>query len=133
MSHEPEPFTPPSRENIEAVVRHLPDLESLAPEARIVFQEAATWDYHPAIEALLVAFHRNHFVQPYPWPKWQPEAKTFVADQSLLEHADLETCVKLITLHVRKERFCGGHIGEMIDCGHISAILRRLADLGRRL
>lgn len=34
---------------------------------------------------------------------------------------------KLLTTHVRKERFCSGHLAGMIENGHILALLKRLA------
>ena len=41
----------------------------------------------------------------------------------------LTTCIKLIMASVRYERFCDGHLGEVIKSGHIAAILRRLEQL----
>ena len=50
---------------------------------------------------------------PAPWP-------------DRLEQADLLDICRLLTTHVRKERFCSGHLPEMLECGHISQVLRRL-------
>jgi len=52
-----------------------------------------------------------------------------VNDETLLEEADLETLRKLLTTHVRKDRFCEGHLDYMFECGHITAILERLQQL----
>jgi len=41
----------------------------------------------------------------------------------------LATCIKLITASLRYERFCDGHLGDVIKSGHIAAILRRLKQL----
>jgi len=38
----------------------------------------------------------------------------------MLERADLETIRKLLTLHVRKERFCEGHLLGMFESGHLT-------------
>jgi hypothetical protein len=35
----------------------------------------------------------------------------------------------LITIHVRKERFCEGHLPAVVKCGHMAALLRRLKEL----
>ena len=39
--------------------------------------------------------------------------------------------MKLPTTHIRAEHFGDGHFASMIECGHIAAILERLADLQR--
>lgn len=129
-----------TKENIEAVVAFLPALE-LIPKG-----EEAHWadsgkspdgtpvlslepDYHPDVRALIRAFYDNNFVQPFDWSGWQHEAKEFFNNPELLHKVDLDTCCKLITLHVRKDRFSGGHFGLMVETGHIAAIVRRLREL----
>ena len=49
----------------------------------------------------------------------------------MLEPADLETIRKLLTLHVRKERFCEGHLLGMFESGHLTKLLRRLHAIRR--
>ena len=44
----------------------------------------------------------------------------------MVELADSEPILKLLTTHVRKERFCEGHLAAMFEDGHIVALLRRL-------
>lgn len=85
--------------------------------------------YHSSVIALRQSFNENHFVQPFDWVEWQSTAERIFNDPNRLSKATLKTCIKLITLHVRKDRFVGGHFGEMVRCGHITAILRRLAEL----
>ena len=47
-----------------------------------------------------------------------------------LDDADLVTLMKLPTLHVREERFSGGHIANALEQGWLVAILGRLRELG---
>lgn len=131
-----------SKENIDAVVAFLPALEAI-PASDIAPWPASEKgpdgipvlamepDYHPDVRALMHAFYENNFVQSFDWGAWQPEADKIFRDPELLQNADLETCCKLITLHVRQDRFSGGHFGVMVENGHIAAILRRLAVLRR--
>jgi len=128
-----------SSECIDKVVSFIPKLLSIPAE------DIANWghgkatggalevslepSYHPAIRELMRSLNENHLVQPFDWSSWQPTAEKICKAQSLVSKASLETCTKLITLHVRKDRFCGGHFGEMVRSGHISAILHRLAEL----
>jgi hypothetical protein len=85
--------------------------------------------YHCAVEELMKALNENHFVQSFDWGKWQSTAMKIYKEPSRLSKATLRTCIKLITLHVRTDRFVGGHFGAMVSEGHIVAILRRLAEL----
>ena len=75
------------------------------------------------------SLYENHFVQPFDWVAWQSTAETMVEEPNQVSRATLDTCIKLITVHVRKDRFCSGHFGVMVRRGHISAILQRLSEL----
>jgi hypothetical protein len=133
MSKIPQFYQPINPENIDKVITFLPQIESL-PTDQIQKKRQDPGqgfidldvDYQPTIWKLMRAFEDNGFVQSYDWGTWQPEAERIFHNPPLLETADLETCVKLITLHVRKDRFCSGHFGEMVASGHLAAILRRL-------
>jgi hypothetical protein len=50
-----------------------------------------------------------------------------------LERADLLTVRRLITTHVRKDRFIGGHMVHMLESGHITAILRQLKEIRQQM
>jgi hypothetical protein len=52
-----------------------------------------------------------------------------VSKPGALETANLLTLRKLLTVHVRKDRFVEGHLARMLECGHITAILRRLREV----
>ena len=65
--------------------------------------------------------------------RWLNEAKKYIEDPKLLESADLLTLRKLLTLHIRKERFCSGHLAAAIDTGHLVKILERLKVLKSNL
>jgi hypothetical protein len=52
-----------------------------------------------------------------------------MSDPALVATARLSTCIKLITASLRYERFCDGHMEDVIKSGHIVAILRRLKQL----
>jgi hypothetical protein len=90
-----------------------------------------TWNmpyvtYSPELLNFLGALGFAGFIQPYDWMSWQEEASRYVSEPDLLKDADLDTLRKLITLHVRRDRFVEGHLSEMIENGHIRAILYRL-------
>ena len=127
-----------TRGGIDRVVSFIPELVSIPGEkiADFNFRKDANGDfsftfpeYHPTVYALMKAFRENNFVQPFDWMKWQPFAEKIVHEPNRLSKARLRTCVKLITLHIRRDHFCAGHFGGMVSCGHITAILQRLAVL----
>ncbi len=86
-------------------------------------------EYHPGVIDFMRTLYENNFVQSFDWGEWQEEGTRLYQHPELLAGADLETCVKILTLHARKDRFCGGHLGEMVRCGHILAVLRRIQEL----
>lgn len=73
--------------------------------------------------------HDRGFVRPFDWVAWKREAERLVDDPDALARAGLDTICKLLTAHVRQERFCEGHLLSMYKCGHLAAVLRRLAAL----
>ena len=52
---------------------------------------------------------------------------------SSLETADLTTLRKLLTTHVRADRFSEGHLAGVLQSGHIVAVLRRLRKIRDQL
>jgi hypothetical protein len=85
--------------------------------------------YDAVVDRLVDALYAGGFIEPFDWPSWQDQAKEYVDHPDLLASADLEVLQKLFTTHVRKERFCSGHLAAMIRCGHLTAVLKRLAEI----
>jgi hypothetical protein len=75
------------------------------------------------------AVYDNGFVFSFDWPACQEEARRYYEQPELLGTADLQVLRKLITLHVRKERFCEGHLSAVVKSGYMAALLRRLKEL----
>jgi len=130
---------PFSRERIRVVVKFLPILESIRPDelARVVKSPedegdscvAGHLEYHPAVYEFMQACYDNGLVQPFDWQSWARVGRRYMSDSKLVASARLSTCIKLITASLRYERFCDGHLGGVIESGHITAILRRLEQL----
>ena len=114
---------------LDAVLRFLPIFEQPgyvfgewhSPEGQFPYYAM----HHEAIE-FVQALYAQQVVFSFDWPSWQEEAERFVADPEALETADLLTLRKLLTTHVRKDRFVEGHLASVLECGHIVAILRRM-------
>jgi len=117
--------------DLDAVLTLLPKIDSLSPQQFVSFTPDQDPVFHPIIEELQVALYRHGFIRAFDWPSWQSEAERLFDDPTQLDTADAITCLKLLTLHVRKERFCGGHFAAMLQAGHVGAILHRLQGLRR--
>jgi len=121
----------PSKEltikNMDAVLAYLPYFENTK---NVFFTTSDAWvdpyDFSPTVLDFIETLHEESFIGLYDLDKWQDEAVRYIEDPALLDKADLETIRKLLTLHVRKDRLCGGHLADMIACGQILAILQRL-------
>jgi hypothetical protein len=136
--------TPVSVQQIRAVTKFLPILEKInsndfSHSVRLPGNEDVCYgighvEFHPAVYAFTKACYENGFVQPsFDWPAWAREARRYMADPALVASARLETCIKLITAHLRNERFCDGHLHSVFESGHLTTILRRLNQLVRLL
>ena len=71
-------------------------------------------------------YEHRFILSSFKWTEWQHEAERYVNDPTAIKSADLETICKLLTTHVRKDRFCEGHLAGMFECGHLVNLLRRL-------
>ena len=82
---------------------------------------------HEAVSEFQQALYDDGWiVSSFKWPDWQEAAQEVVASPEKLESVDTKTIQKLLTTHVRKERFCEGHLATMFENGHIVALLKRL-------
>ena len=90
----------------------------------------------------------------FPWPEYCPEVERFIqsaskdcwqdyhyspeamaemiADPEQVQSATLDQIRSLLTYCVRGERFCDGHIGHLIEAGHVARILERLKEIMHR-
>lgn len=127
----------PRADDVRAVLSFLPALASPDFDTGKVHCErladgAMTMPMHvhgPELDGFIDALHQHGFIRPFDWTAWQAHAQRYVNDSTLLQEADMETICKLLTTHVRKDRFCDGHFADMVECGHVTAILRRLKHL----
>lgn len=117
---------------IDAVLAFLPVFEREDFVPSMVEVRPGQFPYHVFADELsqfVKVVYDNGFMVPFDWPAWQVEAQRYFDQPELIHTADIQVLIKLITLHVRKERFFDGHLPAMVECGHITAILRRLKEL----
>lgn len=120
-----------SLEVIDVIIKYLPIFEK---EGYSFFKWEHDGDHLRLVYAQEVcAFSKylydSGFIYYFSWGNWQHKAKKIYDNPDLLDSADLLTIRRLLITHVRKEKFCDGHFADMLNEGHIQAILRRLKNI----
>ena len=82
-----------------------------------------------AMDLIEVLYDGGYILTDFDWGAWQDEARRYVKDPLSVHDADLPTIKKLLTTHVRTERFCEGHLNAMCESGHLLVVLKRLKEL----
>jgi hypothetical protein len=114
---------------IDAILSFLDTFEAEGFRASELVSKASQmpWtNYCDDVNAFTQSLYDNGWVVPFDWGEWQGIAEQFVDNPEKLKRADLETIQKLLTTHVRKDRFCEGHLDAMFKNGHIVDLLHRL-------
>lgn len=75
--------------------------------------------YSEEICSFIKTLYEENFFISFDWVDWQTEAQHLINNPTLLNLANISTLEKLLRTHVRKERFCSGHLTKMIDNEHI--------------
>lgn len=83
---------------------------------------------HPAVLDFIRALSGNGFIQPFDWMNWR-EGEQLVDNPALLRRANLQILRKLLTAHVRADRFTEGHLAGTFESGHMTLILKRMAEI----
>ncbi|MFN8616687.1 MAG: DUF6508 domain-containing protein [Dehalococcoidia bacterium] len=134
--NEPVPLSPDVRRQIEALLPFLPMLESRhagewrggerQPDGSITMPY---FEYGDGMLAFIRACGENGWIEVFEWPAWAEEARRLHDDPATLNSADVPTIRKLLTLHIRNDRFNEGHLAAMVEDGHLAAVVRRLEQL----
>lgn len=94
----------------------------------------APYTYSNEVNGFIQSLHDEGFILlSFNWGVWLGEANQYVNNPGLLQFADLLTLQKLITTHVRAERFNSGHLAQLIENNHILATLKRLSAIRKTM
>ena len=85
-------------------------------------------NYSQKVDDFLEALDANRFITVFDWTLWD-YGKEIYKDHTLIASLDFTDLKYLLTLIVRKERFCEGVLLNAIDNGMILSILMRLDTL----
>lgn len=87
-------------------------------------------DHIPAHIRLITLLDEIKFLEVFDYNTWAKEQGwDYVMSPETLDNSDTETLRKLMTTHVRTNRFVEGHWDQLLLTGYISRFLARLQEL----
>jgi len=86
------------------------------------------YEYSSLVSKFANALYDKGLIYPFDWGGWNYGVK-LSRNPELIQKANLLTLRKLITAHVRQDRFCEGHLVNVFESGLIVKILERLRKL----
>jgi hypothetical protein len=113
---------------LDAVLGFLPTFESPGYQFG-EWNGAGYFSYSSEVNDFIKTLYAQDVIISFDWTSWRREAQRYQTDPRTLETADLLTLCKLLTLHVRADRFSEGHLANVLESGHITAVLRRLKQI----
>ena len=131
-SKEDEPVQEIGIQEIDAILKYLPIFEQPDYQFGQWVQKRGQFAYFAYSSEVLEfqsTLYRQNVIISFDWMSWGDEVKQYQAEPEALERADLFTLRKLLTAHVRADRFVEGHLAQVLENGHIAAILRRLQQI----
>jgi hypothetical protein len=75
------------------------------------------------------ACYTHHFVQPFDWHAWSREHERLVFNGDAIEELCLADIGRLLTTHLRGDRYCDQHLLGVMRSGQMRRILKRLQQL----
>jgi Family of unknown function (DUF6508) len=130
-------FTRPSRADLAWLTGQIERLEqpglrfgewrSHEPSAR---KEPNWWYWSPSqeVDEFLRGLYQHHLIIEFDWSNWE-RLEHYKARPEAVQGAPLEDCLKLLTAHVRADRFVEGHFASTLESGEMQRLLRRICEL----
>jgi len=119
-------------QDFETILSYLPSFERPGYDFGEMIEEKGMFpwaDYSGEVMEFYQDLYLHHFIVDFDWPSWQHVAIEYYQNPELIETADLTTIRRLFTTHIRKDRFCEGHLLSILESGHITMMLQRLATI----
>jgi len=81
------------------------------------------------VSRFMDACYKNGMVVRFDWENWETEARSYVGKAGRIQEADLAPLRRLLTWHIRQNRFSKHHLAAMIAQGHVLTLLKRMKEL----
>lgn len=94
-----------TKENIENILSYLSYFENNNNEFYTIDPKDMFYPYvySSKVSEFKKALYDENMLIDFDWPKWQPEAKKMLDDESLIKSAGLDTLRKLLTVMLEKK------------------------------
>lgn len=128
--------TPVDKKDFEVILSYLPSFERPGYDFGEMIEEKGMlpWaDYSGEVMEFYRDLYLHHFIVDFDWPSWQHVAIEYYQNPERITTADLKTIRRLFTVHIKKDRFCEGHLLSVLESGHITMMLQRLAIIFRSI
>jgi len=86
------------------------------------------YEYSELVGKFIQTLYDEGFIYPFDWSKWNYGIK-LSQNNELMQKANLLNLRKLVTAHVRQDRFCEGHLASLLENGIIVKILERIQQI----
>jgi hypothetical protein len=91
---------------------------------------AMPWvEYSKPVMSFVQDAYRLGFVIDFNWPDWQETAVGLQQSPAAMRKANLVDLAKLLTVHLRKDRFVTGHLASALRNGWIQDILWSMREI----
>ena len=86
-------------------------------------------EYSKPVMSFVQDAYRLGFVIDFNWPDWQETAFGLQQSAAAMRRANLVDLAKLLTVHLRKDRFVTGHLASALQNGWIQDILWSMREI----
>lgn len=114
---------------LDAILKFLPLLQGGCGEWAVRPGQVPAFLYSSWVNDFVLTLYQQGIIIVFDWVDWKEQAERYQADPARLARADLLTLRKLLTLHVRADRFVEGHLAGVLESGHVTAILERMQQI----
>ena len=84
------------------------------------------------VRAAASLWQSTGFVAPFDWPTWIRErGMDWATDPAVVASAGLDTLRRLVTAHVRTNRFVEGHLEHLVASGYLARVVERLREISQ--
>jgi hypothetical protein len=83
------------------------------------------FEYSDLVSKFIQTLYDEGLIYHFDWSSWNYGIK-LTQNHNLLQKANLLTLRKLITAHIRRERFCEGHLASAFQSGLVIRVLERI-------
>ncbi|AMV40445.1 DUF6508 domain-containing protein [Planctomyces sp. SH-PL62] len=128
-------MSPITDEQIDAILPYLDHFEAAGPSYGIRYEPSSDpnvitlprFRFDETAGAFFRALYDHGWIATdFDWGGWIDAAQQLTETPGAIEAADAETIRKLLTTHVRYDRFCDDHLAVVFAEGHMVRLLRRL-------